>query len=140
MPTVLGLKAVPAPPSLDGDTEVPRGDLNLSRAVQLQTSVSMISEPKPVHCAGEADRDLPRGTAPCLLSTRHPGGAVCLEMHLKQSSTRKGPLLAHPCGDLTSDDPDPSSHAQGPTSSPRRTLRARLPQEGFWEEVTRGPG
>lgn len=92
-----GLKAVPAPPSLDGDTEVPREDLNWSRAVQLQTSVSVISEPKPVCCAAEADRDLPRGTAPCPLSTRHPGGAECLEMHRKQSSTRKGRLLAHPC-------------------------------------------
>ena len=93
-----GLKAAPAPPSLDGDTEVPREDLNWSRAVQLQTSVSVISEPKSVRCAGEADRDLPRGTAPCPSSKRHPGGAVCLEMHLKQSSTRKGRLLAHPCG------------------------------------------
>lgn len=93
-----GLKAAPAPPSLDGDTEVPREDLNWSRVVQLQTSVSVISEPKSVRCAGEADRDLPRGTAPCPSSKRHPGGAVCLEMHLKQSSTRKGRLLAHPCG------------------------------------------
>lgn len=85
---VLGLKAVPAPPSLDRDTEVAREDLNQSGAVQLQTSVSVIS------CAGEADRDLPRGTAPCPLSTRHPGGAVCLEMHLKQVIHPQG---ASPC-------------------------------------------
>lgn len=50
-----GLKAAPAPPSWDGDTEVPREDLNWSRVVQLQTSVSVISEPKSVRCAGEAD-------------------------------------------------------------------------------------
>ena len=100
-PWSLGLKVVPGPPSLDGDTEVLRGDLNLSRAVQLQTSVSVISEAKPVCCAGGADRDLPRGMAPCPLSTRHPGGAVCLELHLEQSSTCKGPLLAHPFSDYS---------------------------------------
>ena len=78
-----------------------RGDLNLSRAVQLQTSISVIGELKPIRCAGEADRDLPRGAAPCPLSTRHPGGAMCLELDVKQSSTRKGPLLAHPFSDYS---------------------------------------